>query len=378
MDTDHFVKVFDILDSGFRDWTFSAFGLIFVAIGIVILAFPRFLKAVGIPYLNLQSRFSRYFVLGFAILWTIVSFSLTYSGYLHHRSLVRENLCRVVEGPVEHFVPMPYGGHAQETFYVSGMRFSYSDFATTGGFNNTSSHGGPINASSYVRICYDPAGNVILRLEIRDFKGELKDYGKAQNNLPWSDLSRENEKNPAGNMPWHVKLIVLVFLIDFVAIPAMFLPYLRTFLRTKATAVSDCPISAALEPGRKTKLRNSMIYWDTRGQVIWLRPRGYNLLQIPSQVAMLKIDENGRSIGESEIRLSPGFPIVMILMMMLFASLFSTLKPINDSSPMLGAGIAALMVLIPGTLSFWLLRSRMTILVDDALSELKDMRGPWG
>jgi hypothetical protein len=378
MDTDHFVKVFDILDTGFRDWTFSAFGLIFVAVGIVILVFPRFLKAVGIPYLNLQSRFSRYFDLGFAILWTTLFFSLTYLGYLHHRSLAQENRCRAVEGPVEHFVPMAYGGHAQETFYVSGVRFGYSDFEITDGFNNTSSHGGPINASSYVRICYDPAGNVILRLEIRDFKGELKDYGKAENNFPWSDLRRQNEKKPADNMPWHVKLIVLVFLIDFVAIPAMFLPYLRTFFRTKAMAVRDCPLPAALEPGRKTKLRNSIIYWDARDHVIWLRPRGYNLLQIPSQVAMLKIDENGRSIGESEIRLSPGFPVVMILMMMLFASLFSTLKPVNDLSPMLAAGVAALMVLIPGTLGFWLLRSRMTRLVDDALSELDDMRGPWG
>src|SRR5216683_4056122 len=153
MDTDHFVKVFDILDTGFRDWTFSAFGLIFVAVGIVILVFPRFLKAVGIPYLNLQSRFSRYFDLGFAILWTTLFFSLTYLGYLHHRSLAQENRCRAVEGPVEHFVPMAYGGHAQETFYVSGVRFGYSDFEITDGFNNTSSHGGPINASSYVRIC---------------------------------------------------------------------------------------------------------------------------------------------------------------------------------------------------------------------------------
>jgi hypothetical protein len=31
------------------------------------------------------------------------------------------------------------------------------------------SHGGPIGADSYVRICYDPKSNTILRLEIRDF-----------------------------------------------------------------------------------------------------------------------------------------------------------------------------------------------------------------
>jgi hypothetical protein len=313
--------------------------------------------------------------LGFAILWTTVTFLLTYLGYLHHRSLVQENLCRVVEGPVEHFVPMPYYGHAQETFYVSGVRFGYSDFEITGGFNNTASHGGPINTSSYMRICYDPAGNVILRLEIRDFKGELKDYGKAQSSLPWSDLRRENERNPAIKLPWDVNLVVWVFLIDFVAIPAMFLPYLRTFIRIRARAVSDCPIPATLEPSRKTKLRNSMIYWDTRDRAIWLRPRGYNLLQIPSQVALLKIDENGRSIGESEIRLSPVIPVVMILFVWTVYRMFSALNPVNGPSPMQAAGIASLMVLIAGTFGLWVLRSRMTRLVDDALSELKEMRG---
>lgn len=170
MDTDHFVKVFDILDTGFRDWAIPAFGLIFVVVGIVIFAFPRFLKTVGIPYLNLHSRFFRYSSLGFPILWTTWVFLLTYPGYLHHRSLVQENLCRVVEGPVAHFVPMPYGGHAQETFYVSGVRFSYSDFETTDGFNNTSSHGGPINASSYVRICYDPAGTSFCGWRFADLR----------------------------------------------------------------------------------------------------------------------------------------------------------------------------------------------------------------
>ena len=37
MNPDRFVKVFDIVDSGFKDWTFPAFGLIFVVIGIAAL-----------------------------------------------------------------------------------------------------------------------------------------------------------------------------------------------------------------------------------------------------------------------------------------------------------------------------------------------------
>ena len=45
---DRFVRVFDVLDSGFKDWTFSAFGLIFVVIGIVIFIFPNAVRAVGV------------------------------------------------------------------------------------------------------------------------------------------------------------------------------------------------------------------------------------------------------------------------------------------------------------------------------------------
>ena len=174
MNPERFVKVFDVLDSGFRDWSFSAFGLIFVAIGVVIVFFPAALRAVGIPYLASNSplrRWPHYFVLVFGVLWTVVSFASTYSEHSRHKSLVLGGGCRVVEGPVENFVPMPYAGHAVESFSVARIPFKYSDYMITDGFNNTSSHGGPINGDSYVRICYDPSDNVILRLEVRDFKG---------------------------------------------------------------------------------------------------------------------------------------------------------------------------------------------------------------
>lgn len=36
-----FVKVFEVLDSRFKDWRLLAFGLIFVVVGIVIFAFPK-------------------------------------------------------------------------------------------------------------------------------------------------------------------------------------------------------------------------------------------------------------------------------------------------------------------------------------------------
>src|SRR3982074_3188192 len=107
MNPDHlFVKVFDVADSGFKDWKFSAFGLIFVAVGLVVFFSPRIVKATGIPYLNVQSAWKTFFrcsLLGFGILWTTITFFATYSEHRRHKALAQENNCRVVEGPVEHF-----------------------------------------------------------------------------------------------------------------------------------------------------------------------------------------------------------------------------------------------------------------------------------
>jgi len=115
--------VFDVTDSGFRDWTFSAFGLMFVVVGAIIFVFPKIIGAIGIPNL-FQSKletFFRYSFLGFAILWTAGSFFATCSEHLRHKTLAEQHRCRVVEGPVEHFVPMPQAGHAQESFSVAGV-----------------------------------------------------------------------------------------------------------------------------------------------------------------------------------------------------------------------------------------------------------------
>ncbi len=115
MDTSHFVKVFDVLDSGFKDWYFPAFGLIGVFIGIVLFLFPRFLHFLKIPYFEFREtrdKLFRYGFLGFAIIWVLGAFIGPYSLYLRHKNLAQANLCPVAEGAVEDFVPMPYGGIA--------------------------------------------------------------------------------------------------------------------------------------------------------------------------------------------------------------------------------------------------------------------------
>jgi hypothetical protein len=377
MSTDHFVKVFDVLDSGFRNWTFPAIGLVFVAMGIAMFAFPNLIKKLGIPYFGFDAgwkRFSRYFLLGFAILWTALAFSITYFSYLHHKALARENGCRVVEGPVENFVPMPYEGHALESFSVSGVPFKYSDFQMTDGFNQTSSHGGPIKSDSYARICYDPSGNVILRLEIRDFAGSPTYHANPPSIFPTADdVAKLKGKRPAIDVPWYSNLFVVFYMLDFAAIWALFLPYIRTFFPFKSMMVSSCTVPETLEPERKIKLRNSMLYWDRQNQVIWLRPRGYNLVEVPLVVAAMKVDANRNAISESQIRFSSGFPFIMALFLWTAYVFFSAAMP-SRSLAAAFVGFVALMTVIGGFFSLRKLRSRMSILVEEALSELKDMQ----
>ena len=380
MNPDHlFVKVFDVSDSGFKDWEFSAFGLIFVAVGLVVFFSPQIVKATGIPYLNVQSAWKTFFrcsLLGFAILWTTITFFATYSEHRRHKALAQENNCRVVEGPVEHFIPMPYSGHADESFSVSGVQFRYSDFGATDAFNNTSSHGGPIDKDSYVRICYDPSGNKILRLEIRDFKGQVKDYSNTTSIFPTpADFRRTANDNPANKLPWYSNLFMVLYILDFVATLNLFLPYLKTFFRLKTTPIVDCAIPYALEDRKKTKLRNSLVFWDRENGAIWLRPRGFNLFQAPLMVAKLNTDRFDKLIIEQEIRFSSGFPFVMALFFWTAYQLFSVAMPANASVPSPGqfVGFGALMFLVVGFVQLRMLRSRMEKMVQDALSELKEM-----
>ena len=267
-------------------------------------------------------------------------------------------------------------GMHRESFAVDGVPFGYSDFIITDGFNNTSSHGGPIKSDSYVRICYDPSSHVILRLEIRDFKGDLKDYAKVQGIFPEpGDLQNVDGKNIAINIPWYDNLFVVLYVLDFVAIYTLYLPYVRTFFRLKAATVRDFPISVPLRAGKKIKLRNSMIYWDIETRTIWLRPRGFNLVQMPFMIAMLNLDYSGKSISGYEIRFSSGFPFVMAVFFWTAYRLFSKTMPAsaNLPPPALFVGIAALMFLIVGYFNLRIFRSRMERLIGDALSEIKGM-----
>jgi hypothetical protein len=157
--------VFDIVSVGYRAWWFVAFGVIFVLIGIGLVTFRRFLPE------RRPRIFHRYFpfvFLGFALLWTTVAFVTTYSEYRTVLTARNNGTATVTEGVVTNFIPMPYSGHADEKFTVNGVTFSYSDYGVTAGFNNTKSHGGPIDEGKRVRVTH--LGNIIVRLEVGDGK----------------------------------------------------------------------------------------------------------------------------------------------------------------------------------------------------------------
>jgi len=83
----------------------------------------------------------------------------------------------VVEGLIEHFHPMPSGGHDTERFDVAGVHFEYSHWNMSQGFNQDVTAGGPIREGLYVRIHYVSIDRpsfatglsygTIVRLEIR-------------------------------------------------------------------------------------------------------------------------------------------------------------------------------------------------------------------
>jgi hypothetical protein len=378
MDENHFVKVFDVLDSGFKDWQFSAFGLIFVAIGAVLFFAPRFIQATGIPFMDFKSKTSwlyRYFFLGFAILWTVSAFLGTFTSYLKHKALVRDNKCKVVEGPVENFVPMPVTGHGDESFSVAGVPFKYSDYIVTDAFNNTASHGGPIDQNSYVRICYDPKGNAILRLEIKDFKGPIGNYGKPElfPDAGSQQNSSDIDKTSVKPFPWYYNLFFILYVLDLIATQNLYLPYIRTFFRIRSAPVESQPIPQTLAANAKIKLRNSTIYWDRAEQTIWLLPRGFNRWRTQLMVARLKSEHD--TITSQEVRFSSGIPVVLALFCWTAYRFFSQAMPANSGGPSAAqfVGIVVLVGIIGGFIRLYRDGGRMELLVKDALSELQGM-----
>jgi hypothetical protein len=375
MNPDHFVKVFDVLQSGYRDWPFPVFGLIFVVVGLVIACLPYAIELTGLPFVIFKPGkrlFCRYAMLGFAILWTGIAFFITYPEHLRHSALVRENRCSLVVGPVQDFASGPKG----ESFSVSGVPFSYADSRVTDGFNNTSAYGGPLKSDSFVRVCYDPSDRMMLRLEIRDFAGKPKDYSGLANWFSQPAVAQGRDRRaPKSAPPWYGNLILPLFALDVMGIQLLLLPYLRTFFRIKTVTIRDVPIPSTLGPGAKTKLGNTTVRWDRERHIIWVRPRGLNSFQVPFTVAALNIDERGSFIRGFQVRFSTGFLVVLAVMIL---TLYRAMSADFPQMPWIAfLGISALMGVIAGAAAVLISRRRMEMLAHDGLSDLARQAGPW-
>ena len=161
----HYRTVFDIAAAGYKSWSFPAFGLAFIALGIVFVLNRRNIPGWWSKHPAASKAFA-FFFLGFSVLWTLVSFLATHGDYAALAKARTAPGLQVVEGVVTNFKPMPPTGHAMEKFCVSGTCFEYSDFIVTAGFNNTSSHGGPIREGLQVRVAH--VGNAIVKLEVAE------------------------------------------------------------------------------------------------------------------------------------------------------------------------------------------------------------------
>jgi hypothetical protein len=211
------VVVFDLLDAGFKDWWFSASGLIFLGVGLILVCFPRIMMQLSNE--TARPRWFKFFswlFLGFAIFWTTLSFITTYGHYLSLRDAYTAGNFEVVEGPVENYEPKPASSPNRESFTVAGQRFEYSDHTVTPGFNTTREYGGPIDAGVYVRISHVDAA--IVRLEAERSAVEAAEERPARSKWPRMDKSPDFPKgSPAALMlRYSWVMIVLVILANAV------------------------------------------------------------------------------------------------------------------------------------------------------------------
>ena len=154
--------VFEIASGGLGNLTFALPGLLFIGIGILLIRNRDKLSRNKPKWI--VNVFS-WFFFSFAVLWTLIAGLGIGLLQYNLRSDYADGNFNVVEGIVENFDPMPSGGHKMESFTVNGVKFEYSDFVVTPGFNNATSRGGPISESLPVRISY--IRNTILKLEVR-------------------------------------------------------------------------------------------------------------------------------------------------------------------------------------------------------------------
>ena len=152
-----YITAFDVSKTGPVPWLPVQISLLSLTVGAVFAtAGVAFKRVRTISMIGLV-------VLCFSIGWTITTTIPTWVERQKLISALRSHRCRLLNGLVTDFHPMPYQGHSNETFVLDGNRFEYSDYRVQPGFHQTASHGGPIEAGMRVRICAQ--GNDIAFLQ---------------------------------------------------------------------------------------------------------------------------------------------------------------------------------------------------------------------
>ena len=149
--------VFDVAQSGYRQWTFVIVGLGLMALAGRLVTIQRKLPT----QLHLAPAHKWF---GFLSFWALIVLVATFGDYVRLVWDLRTGRCQVTEGIVTDFHPSPYTARGKDWFTVDGQRFEYADNIATAGFNQTESHGGPVHQGLQVRIHH--VGNEIARLEV--------------------------------------------------------------------------------------------------------------------------------------------------------------------------------------------------------------------
>lgn len=270
----------------------------------------------------------------FAVFWTTTASFGTYTNYTRLENILIDNQYKIAERAVKNFDLMPHSGHKDESFEVNGVMFAYSDYNVSNAFNNTKSHGGPIDVNSYVRIYYAEDGekNPILKLWIRDYKGPIKDcssgigsmfrnFGRHEENLPPDVKNKSFDK-----LLWYSNLFVVVLAIDFIAIVLFFTPLWKTYIPLRKRMNLDIDVPNTFKRDGKFAYSNILYKWDTNDGFIWMRPKGLNMFHVPFTITKWTLNQSQEKIIKEDTCISSGLIASLIIMY------FSAVSLINASA----------------------------------------------
>lgn len=162
-----YITVFEVTDKGFDMTELMPVAFIIVGLGI---------SWFNIKYNKSTSSKKQFTIVfgfifsAFGLLISLMTIPSSISSQQKTKEIFENKEYKTVEGKIENFNPMPYEGHAVESFTVNGVYFEYSDYILWDAFNNTASHGGPItNNGQLVRLSYITVNdeNRILKIELK-------------------------------------------------------------------------------------------------------------------------------------------------------------------------------------------------------------------